>query len=99
MPVPEPPPVRLPPPDPEVKALQQELIQLGYMIHGDDDGRFGPATQNAILAFQKWERLDRTGLTDRRRTRASPPQRNLRPSPAAAPGSAPRSCSTARWHS
>ena len=64
VPVPEPPPFRLPPPDPEVKALQQKLIQLGYMIHGDDDGRFGPATQNAILGFQKWERLPRTGLMD-----------------------------------
>lgn len=64
VPVPEPPPLRLPPPDPEVKALQQRLIQLGYMIHGDDDGRFGPATQNAILGFQKWERLLRTGLMD-----------------------------------
>ena len=64
VPVPEPPPFRLPPPDPEVKALQQRLIQLGYMIHGDDDGRFGPATQNAILGFQKWERLPRTGLMD-----------------------------------
>ena len=31
---------------------------------GDDDGQFGPATQNAILAFQKWERLGRTGLRD-----------------------------------
>src|SRR6476661_3989955 len=30
VPVPEPPPFRLPPPDPEVKALQQRLIQLGY---------------------------------------------------------------------
>lgn len=64
VPVPEPPPLRLPPPDPEVKALQQRLIQLGYMIHDDDDGRFGPATQNAILGFQKWERLLRTGLMD-----------------------------------
>jgi hypothetical protein len=64
IPVPEPPPLRLPPPDPAVKALQQRLIQLGYMIRGDDDGRFGPATQNAILGFQKWERLARTGLMD-----------------------------------
>jgi hypothetical protein len=24
---------------------------LGYMLPRDDDGRFGPATQNAILAF------------------------------------------------
>jgi peptidoglycan hydrolase-like protein with peptidoglycan-binding domain len=64
VPVPEPPPLRLPPPDPEVKALQQKLNQLGYMIRGDADGRFGPATQNAILAFQKWERLPRAGLMD-----------------------------------
>ena len=71
VPVPEPPPFRLPPPDPEVKALQQRLIQLGYMIHGDDDGRFGPATQNAILGFQKWERLPRTGLMDAKTKRAA----------------------------
>jgi peptidoglycan hydrolase-like protein with peptidoglycan-binding domain len=39
---------------------------LGYLLPGADDGRFGPATQNAILAFQKWERLNRTGLLDSR---------------------------------
>ena len=42
------------------------LIDLGYLLPGDGDGRFGPATQNAILAFQKWERLGRTGLLDDR---------------------------------
>ncbi len=47
-----------------MKALQQKLIQLGYMIRGDAAGRFRAATQNAILAFQKWERLPRTGLMD-----------------------------------
>ena len=60
--VPKPPALRLQPPDPAVKTLQQKLIDLGYLVRGDDDGRFGPATQNAILSFQKWERLDRTGL-------------------------------------
>jgi hypothetical protein len=60
--VPEPPSLRLPPPDPAVKDVQQRLIELGYLLVGDDDGRFGPATQNAILSFQKWERLERTGL-------------------------------------
>jgi hypothetical protein len=64
IPVPSPPQPRLPAPDPAVKVLQQRLIELGYLIRGDDDGRFGPATQNAVLAFQKWERLDRTGLVD-----------------------------------
>ena len=66
VPVPKPPQERLPSPDPAVKATQQRLIALGYLLPGDDDGRFGPATQNAILAFQKWERLDRTGLLDSR---------------------------------
>jgi len=66
--IPLPPPrrERLPPPDPAVRATQQRLIELGYLLPGDDDGRFGPATQNAVLAFQKWERLDRTGLVDKR---------------------------------
>lgn len=66
VPVPVPPQPRLPPPDPAVKATQQQLIALGYLLPGDDDGRLGPATSNAILAFQKWQRLDRTGLLDSR---------------------------------
>jgi hypothetical protein len=63
-PVPKPPPPRLTAPDPVVKATQQRLIALRYMVRGDDDGRLGPATANAILAFQKWERLNRTGVVD-----------------------------------
>jgi hypothetical protein len=63
--VPSPTQPRLPAPDPAVKTLQQRLIELGYLLKGDNDGRFGPATQNAILAFQKWERLARTGQMDR----------------------------------
>jgi peptidoglycan hydrolase-like protein with peptidoglycan-binding domain len=62
--LPKRPPLRLPPPDPAVRDLQQQLIDLGYLLPRDDDGRFGPATSNAILAFQKWERLGRTGLLD-----------------------------------
>jgi peptidoglycan hydrolase-like protein with peptidoglycan-binding domain len=69
VPVPKPPPARLPAPDPAVEATQQRLIALGYMVKGDDDGRLGPATANAILAFQKWERLSRTGLLDSRTER------------------------------
>jgi lipoprotein-anchoring transpeptidase ErfK/SrfK len=59
---------KLPPPDDRVKVVQRGLISLGYLVEGDDDGRFGPATQNAILAFQKWEGLDRTGLPDAQTT-------------------------------
>jgi hypothetical protein len=62
--VPEPPALRLPPPDDAVRSVQDQLIALGYLLPGDSDGRFGPATQNAILAFQKWEHLGRTGLLD-----------------------------------
>jgi Sporulation and spore germination/L,D-transpeptidase catalytic domain/Putative peptidoglycan binding domain len=65
VPVSKAPQPRLPAPDPAVKAIQQRLIVLGYLVTGDDDGRFGPGTQNAILAFQKWERLGRTGLLDK----------------------------------
>jgi hypothetical protein len=62
--VPVPPQPKLPAPEPSVRLLQQRLIQLGYLVAGDDDGRFGPATSNAMLAFQKWEGLRRTGLMD-----------------------------------
>ncbi len=64
VPVPKPPQEKLPPPDPVVRAAQQHLIALGYLLPGDGDGQFGPATQNSIVAFQKWERLNRTGLLD-----------------------------------
>ena len=88
VPVPEPPPERLKPPDPHVKAAQLRLIALGYLVKGDADGRFGPVTSNALLAFEKWERLPRTGLldpaTDERLTTAA------RPEPVSAGGSGRR---------
>jgi hypothetical protein len=61
VPVPVPPPPRLRPPDPHVKQIQKRLIGLGYLLPGSADGRLGPVTEEGILAFQKWERLDRTG--------------------------------------
>jgi hypothetical protein len=88
VPVPQPPPERLKPPDPRVKAAQLRLIALGYLLKGDADGRFGPVTGNALLAFEKWERLPRTGLldsaTDARLTTA------VRPEPVSAGGSGRR---------
>jgi len=65
IPVPKPPPRRLTAPDPKVKKAQQQLIALGYLPAGTADGRLGPFTEEAILAFQKWERLNRSGLLDR----------------------------------
>src|SRR5262245_3158887 len=64
--VPERPGFKLKPPDRHVRAVQRRLIALGYLLAGDDDGRLGPVTGNAILAFQKYEGLDRTGGLDRR---------------------------------
>ena len=97
--VPEPPALRLPPPDPAVKDVQEQLIELGYLLPGDDDGQFGPATQNAILAFQKWERLGRTGLLDPRRRRGSGSQRTPRRSAMAPPASERKFCSIDRLRS
>jgi peptidoglycan hydrolase-like protein with peptidoglycan-binding domain len=51
--------------DKHVKAVQARLIALGYLPAGSADGRFGPVTQEGILAFQKWERLKRSGTLDR----------------------------------
>lgn len=66
VPVPVPPPPRLKPPDPHVKQIQQRLIRLGYLLRGAADGRLGPVTTEGILAFQKWERLARTGSLNER---------------------------------
>ena len=45
-----------------VRQAQRRLIRLGYLIKGDADGRLGPATQAAVIAFQKWEGLSRDGV-------------------------------------
>ena len=64
VPVPKPPPERQLPPDKRVKQVQLRLITLGYLPPGTADGRLGPTTEEGILAFQKWERLNRTGVVD-----------------------------------
>jgi peptidoglycan hydrolase-like protein with peptidoglycan-binding domain len=63
-PLPKHPQPRLARPTARVKQAQQRLIELGYLLRGADDGRFGPVTQEGILAFQKWERLDRSASLD-----------------------------------
>jgi Sporulation and spore germination/L,D-transpeptidase catalytic domain/Putative peptidoglycan binding domain len=64
--VPAPRKAKLPAPDKHTRDVQRRLIELGYLRAGDADGRLGPLTQTGILAFQKWERLARTGSLDRR---------------------------------
>jgi peptidoglycan hydrolase-like protein with peptidoglycan-binding domain len=65
VPVPRSPSPKLLPPDDQTRQVQERLIALGF-LGGPADGRLGPATQNGILAFQKWERLRRTGSLDAR---------------------------------
>ncbi len=45
--------------DPDVKRLQQLLINAGQKIIAD--GKFAPATENAVKAFQKSARLSVDG--------------------------------------
>ena len=52
-----------------LRSIQQRLAALGYLRSADVDGKGGPDTQNAVLAFQKWEGLARDGAVGPR-TRA-----------------------------
>ena len=47
-----------------VTALQNALIELGYLRAGTADGRFGSATRKAVLAFQKKNDYPQTGIVD-----------------------------------
>ncbi|MFL5980121.1 MAG: L,D-transpeptidase family protein [Gaiellaceae bacterium] len=62
--VPPAPKVRKGPVDPALRVVQRRLIDLGYLPAGSADGRDGPMTQEAVIAFQKWERLARTAVLD-----------------------------------
>ena len=44
-----------------VRAAQQRLVELGYLLPSNVDGQKGPTTETAVLAFQKWEGLVRDG--------------------------------------
>jgi lipoprotein-anchoring transpeptidase ErfK/SrfK len=58
---PKPPAETQTPVDEGVRAAQQRLAELGYLLPAQVDGQTGPTTQAAVLAFQKWEGLDRDG--------------------------------------
>ena len=59
-------PFRLGDKDKNVELLHSELRQLGYAIPDDELQKncFGTATQQAVLKFQKTERLETTGIVD-----------------------------------
>ena len=48
---------------PEVAALQQRLLDLGFWVP-DTDGSYGWVTQQAVMAFQKYNGLEPTGTAD-----------------------------------
>ncbi len=45
-----------------VKKLQQQLIDLGYIALGGDDGAYGDVTKLAVQSFQKVNKLDSDGI-------------------------------------
>jgi hypothetical protein len=47
----------------DIKALQERLTALGYKL-GNIDGKFGPLTSEALLAFQSQNALSTTGVVD-----------------------------------
>ncbi len=47
----------------DVRAMQQRLIQLGY-LSGGADGIFGPKTSLAVRSFQTNNKLSGTGIAD-----------------------------------
>lgn len=61
VPPPKPPTETAPPISGSVRVAQQRLVELGFLLPADVDGQLGPTTQGAVLAFQKWQGLDRDG--------------------------------------
>lgn len=49
----------------EVRAMQQRLIELGYLNQGEADGSFGKGTKSAVQEFQKNNGLAPDGVAGR----------------------------------
>src|SRR6266516_4603414 len=65
-----------------VAALQRQLAALGYEVR-KVDGQYGPATEHAVVAFQKVNRISREGA---RAPQATPPaDGRQRPAPRGRP--------------
>ena len=79
----------------EVAVLHQCLAQRGYPVSAQDVTRkfFGPGTREALLEFQKRQRLDATGTVDAKTAAAlsapPPPPGVIAPRPATLARSAP----------
>lgn len=75
-------------PTAETLAIQQRLVELGYLPSGIvPDGRLDARTRDAVIAFQKWERLLVDGIPGAQTlARLAIATRPLAPSPAILPG-------------
>lgn len=51
--------------DEDVRTLQFELIQAGYLDAGQADGIFGPKTENALKEWQKAHDIVESGIFDK----------------------------------
>ena len=60
-PTPVAPPTPTGPPTASTLDVERRLAELGYLDPSEADGREDDATFNAVMAFQKWEGLDRDG--------------------------------------
>lgn len=54
----------------DVRRLHEELVRLRYLPPGGRAATFGERTWHAVVAFQGWRRLSRTGVVDRKTWRA-----------------------------
>lgn len=50
----------------DVKALQEKLIELGYLAEGEADGKYGNQTYKAVRKFQAYNGLEQDGIAGRR---------------------------------
>ena len=53
-------------PDGYVYDLQSDLIRLGFEEVGESDGAFGEYTKKAVQIFQKFAKIEETGIVDRK---------------------------------
>jgi hypothetical protein len=58
---PEPPALKIRQPK-DIKGLQSKLVALGYLGADAASGSYDYTTQQAVLAFQSWEGLERDGI-------------------------------------
>lgn len=47
-----------------VQALQEQLMDLGYLDIDESTQKFGPATETAVKWFQRQHKLEQTGIAD-----------------------------------